>query len=99
MTAVFTLLNAWEEFFSALIFTSSYASKTVPVALAEFIGRHIANWAMPATGGFIASLPPIMLSFVGYRHPVSRLSAGGLKGEIQHHRRGRAVAIIHPPGR
>ena len=69
-----------DEFLFALIFPSSYASKTVPVALAEFIGRHSVNWGMLVTGGFIASLPPIMLSFVGYRYLVSGLSAGGLKG-------------------
>ena len=78
-TAIFTLLNAWDEFFFALIFTSTYASKTVPVALAEFIGRHSVNWGMLVTGGFIASLPPLILSLAFYRYVVAGLSAGGLK--------------------
>jgi multiple sugar transport system permease protein len=80
VTTIFTLLNAWDEFFFALIFTSTYASKTVPVALAEFIGRHTVNWGMLVTGGLIASLPPIALSFACYRYVVSGLAAGGLKG-------------------
>jgi multiple sugar transport system permease protein len=80
VTAIFTLLNAWDEFFLALIFTSTYASKTLPVALAEFFGRHSVNWGMLVTGGFIASLPPIVLSFVFSRYIVSGLSAGGIKG-------------------
>ncbi|HJZ49323.1 MAG TPA: carbohydrate ABC transporter permease [Roseiflexaceae bacterium] len=79
-TAIFTMLNAWDEFFFALIFTSTYAAKTVPVALAEFIGRHSVNWGLLVTGGFIASLPPIVLSLGFYRYIVSGLSAGGLKG-------------------
>lgn len=79
-TAMFTLLNAWDEFFFALIFTSTYASKTVPVALAEFIGRHSVNWGMLVTGGFIASLPPTVLSLVCSRYIVSGLADGGLKG-------------------
>lgn len=79
-TAIFTLLNAWDEFFFALIFTSTYTSKTVPVALAEFIGRHSVNWGLLVTGGFIASLPPIILSLVFYRYIVSGILAGGLKG-------------------
>ncbi len=66
-TAIFTLLNAWDEFFFALIFTSTYASKTLPVALAEFIGRHNVNWGLLVTGGFIASLPPIVISLIFYR--------------------------------
>ena len=78
-TAIFTLLNAWDEFFFALIFTSTYASKTVPVALAEFIGRHSVNWGMLVTGGFTASLPPLVLSLAFYRYVVAGLSAGGLK--------------------
>src|SRR3989454_1039571 len=78
-TAIFTLLNAWDEFFFALIFTSTYASKTVPVALAEFIGRQSVNWGMLVTGGFIASLPPIILSLAFYRYVVAGLTAGGLK--------------------
>src|SRR5437764_10009994 len=79
-TAIFTLLNAWDEFFFALIFTSTYSAKTVPVALAEFIGRHNVNWGLLVTGGFIASLPPIILSLVFYRYIVSGVLAGGLKG-------------------
>jgi multiple sugar transport system permease protein len=79
VTAILTLLNAWDEFFFALIFTSTYASKTAPVALAEFIGRHSVNWGMLVTGGFIASLPPIALSLLCYRYVVSGLAVGGLK--------------------
>jgi multiple sugar transport system permease protein len=79
-TAIFTLLNAWDEFFFALIFSSTYAAKTLPIALAEFIGRHSVNWGLLVTGGFIASLPPIVLSLVFYRYIVSGLAAGGLKG-------------------
>lgn len=79
-TGIFTLLNVWDEFFFALIFTSTYAAKTVPVGLAEFIGRHTVNWGLLVTGGFIASLPPILLSLVFYRYIVSGLSAGGIKG-------------------
>jgi len=79
-TAIFTLLNAWDEFFFALIFTSTYAAKTVPVALAEFIGRHSVNWGLLVTGGFIASLPPIILSLIFYRYIVSGVLSGGLKG-------------------
>ncbi|HEU5011660.1 MAG TPA: carbohydrate ABC transporter permease [Roseiflexaceae bacterium] len=79
-TSIFTLLNAWDEFFFALIFTSTYSAKTVPVALAEFIGRHSVNWGLLVTGGFIASLPPIVLSLLFYRYIVSGLAAGGLKG-------------------
>jgi multiple sugar transport system permease protein len=38
------------------------------------------NWGLLVTGGFIASLPPIVLSLVFYRYIVSGLAAGGIKG-------------------
>ncbi len=79
-TAIFTLLNSWDEFFFALVFTSTYAAKTVPVAIAEFIGRHSVDWGMLVTGGFIASLPPLIISLMFYRYIVSGLAAGGIKG-------------------
>lgn len=79
-TAIFTFLNSWDEFFFALVFTTTYAAKTVPVAIAEFIGRHSVDWGMLVTGGFIASLPPLIISLVFYRYIVSGLSAGGIKG-------------------
>ena len=47
--------------------------------IAEFIGRHSVNWGMLVTGGFIASLPPLILSLAFYRYVVAGLSAGGLK--------------------
>lgn len=38
--AIFSFLLAWDQFIYALILTNSYASKTVPVAITEFTGRH-----------------------------------------------------------
>jgi len=39
-TAMFTFLLAWDELFYALIFANKLATKTAPVAMAEFIGRY-----------------------------------------------------------
>jgi hypothetical protein len=44
------------------------------------MGRHTTNWGLLVTGGFIASLPPIVLSLMFYRYIVSGVAAGGLKG-------------------
>ena len=54
-TAMFTFLVAWDEFFYALIFTSTLAAKTVPVAIAEFIGRYAVNINGMMAGGIIAA--------------------------------------------
>ncbi|HHY58238.1 MAG TPA: carbohydrate ABC transporter permease [Chloroflexi bacterium] len=79
-TALFCFLASWEEFLIALIFTSSPAAKTIPVAIAEFTGRHAIDYGMMATGGVIAALPPIAIALVFQRYLISGLSSGAVKG-------------------
>ncbi len=69
-----------DEFFFALIFTSTPASKTVPVAIAEFVGRYAVNITGMMAGGFLAALPPIILALVFQRFIVRGLTAGAVKG-------------------
>ncbi|WP_052487728.1 carbohydrate ABC transporter permease [Gordoniibacillus kamchatkensis] len=78
-TAIFTLLSAWDEFIFASAFTQTFAAKTLPVAIREFIGRHSIDWGLMNAGGFVASLPPVILSLLLYRYIVGGLSAGGVK--------------------
>jgi multiple sugar transport system permease protein len=79
-TALFVFLTAWDEFFFALIFTSTIAAKTVPVAIAEFTGRYVVDVTGMMTGGVFAALPPVILSLIFQRYIVSGLTAGAVKG-------------------
>ncbi len=79
-TAMFVFLVAWDEFFYALIFTSTLAAKTVPVAIAEFIGRYAVNINGMMAGGIIAALPPVILALIFQRYVVSGMTAGSVKG-------------------
>jgi multiple sugar transport system permease protein len=79
-TAMFVFLLAWDEFFYALIFTSTLASKTAPVAIAEFVGRYAVNINGMMAGGIIAALPPVILAFIFQRYIISGLTAGAVKG-------------------
>lgn len=79
-TALFIFLLSWDEFFYALIFTSSLASKTVPVALAEFVGRYITDINAMMAGGVLAAIPPVLLALIFQRYIVSGLTAGAVKG-------------------
>ena len=79
-TALFIFLLAWDEFFFALIFTSTIASKTVPVAIAEFTGRYAVDITAMMAGGVLAALPPVILALIFQRYIVSGLSAGAVKG-------------------
>jgi multiple sugar transport system permease protein len=79
-TAMFVFLLAWDEFFYALIFTSTLASKTAPVAIAEFVGRYSVNITGMMAAGFLAALPPMILAFIFQRYIVSGMTAGAVKG-------------------
>ncbi len=79
-TAMFVFLLAWDEFFYALIFTSTLAAKTVPVAIAEFIGRYVVNVNGMMAGGILAALPPVILALIFQRYIISGMTAGAVKG-------------------
>ena len=78
-TGLLCFLMSWEEFLLALIFTSSPSAKTIPVAIAEFTGRHSIDFGMMATGGVIAAIPPVLIAIVFQRYLVSGLTAGAVK--------------------
>jgi multiple sugar transport system permease protein len=79
-TSLFCFLASWEEFLLALVFTSSPASKTIPVAISEFVGRHAIDFGMMATGGVVAAIPPILIALLFQRYLVSGLTSGAVKG-------------------
>jgi multiple sugar transport system permease protein len=79
-TGLFVFLSAWDEFFFALIMTSTVSAKTVPVAIAEFTGRYVVDVGGMMTGGVLAAIPPVLLSLIFQRYIVSGLTAGAVKG-------------------
>jgi multiple sugar transport system permease protein len=79
-TAIFTFLNAWDEFFFALIFTDTYAAKTLPVALSEFASRHTIDFGLLMSGGVVANVLPVVIALSMQRYIVRGLTAGGVKG-------------------
>lgn len=79
-TGLFVFLMAWDEFFYALLFTSTLAAKTVPVAIAEFTGRYVVDITAMMAGGVLAAAPPVLLSLIFQRYIVRGLTAGAVKG-------------------
>lgn len=77
--AIFTFLAAWDEFIFALVFTSTYESKTLPVALSEFVGRFSIDWGLMTTGGLVATLPPVIIALALQKYLIAGLTSGALK--------------------
>lgn len=78
-TGIMAFLLCWDEFFLSLIFTSSLKAKTISVAIAEFSGKNAIDYGMIATGGVIASIPPLVISFVFQKYLVKGMTVGGVK--------------------
>jgi multiple sugar transport system permease protein len=78
-TGIFTFLGAWNEFLLALVLTQSLDSKTMPVALAEFLGRFRVDYGLMCTVGVIACVPPILVALIFQRHLIEGLTAGAVK--------------------
>jgi multiple sugar transport system permease protein len=79
-TVLFVFLIAWDEFLYALIFTSTPAAKTIPVAIAEFTGRYTTDFGLQAAGGILAAVPPVLIALVFQRYIVGGLATGAVKG-------------------
>jgi multiple sugar transport system permease protein len=78
-TGILAFLLAWDEFLFGLIFTSTLAAKTIPVAIAEFTGKNNADFGMIATGGVLASLPPLIIAVLFQKQIVTGMTGGGNK--------------------
>ena len=78
-SGIFALLTAWDEFLFALIFTSTYNAKTIPVSISEFTTRHMIDYSLMTAGGLIAALPPIIFTLLLQKHIINGLTAGAVK--------------------
>lgn len=79
-TGIFVFIASWNEFLMALVFTSSLTAKTVPVAIAEFIGRFTTDYGLMATAGILGSMPPLIFAAIFQRYLISGITAGSVKG-------------------
>ena len=79
-TALLSFLLVWDEYFYALILTQTNNSKTLPVAIGDFIGRYTIDFPLLASGGLIAALPPVLIAFVFQRYIVAGLTSGSVHG-------------------
>ena len=78
-TGILAFLMSWDEFFYALIFTSSLASKTMPIAIEEFNGKFTIDYGMISVAGILGSLIPVLITVLFQKYIVMGMTAGGVK--------------------
>jgi multiple sugar transport system permease protein len=79
VTALFSMLLAYNEFLFALILTGS-KTKTLPVAIAEYGGEDINYWSLSAAGAIGIMLPAVIFTVLVQRHLIRGLTFGAVKG-------------------
>ncbi len=79
-TATLVFIFSWNEFLFALTFTSTPASRTIPVGIALFPGLHEMPWGDIAAASVVVVVPLIIMIAVFQRRMVEGLTAGAIKG-------------------
>lgn len=78
--ALLTFIFCWNEFLFALTFTTTEASRTVPVEIALFPGLHEIPYGEIAAASLTVTLPVVALALLFQRRIVAGLTAGAIKG-------------------
>lgn len=79
VTALFSLLLAYNEFLFALVLTGP-DTKTLPVAIAEYGAEDINYWSLSAAAAVGIMLPIVVFMMALQRHLVRGLALGAVKG-------------------
>lgn len=78
-TAIFCLINSWNEFVFANFLTSVNA-KTVPTSVMLFLSVSGTKWGEMAATGVLSSLPVIIFGIVVQKYMIRGLTFGAVKG-------------------
>jgi len=82
ITAVFTFINAWNDFLGPLIYLQSEEQMTLAVALNQFQNQYgdFSDMNLLMAASIVTMIPCIVLFFVAQRQFVGGLSLGAVKG-------------------
>jgi trehalose/maltose transport system permease protein len=78
--ALLIFIQAWNEFFFALIIMTDPTVQTLPVGIALIPGEYTMPWGEIAAASTMATIPLILLTLIFQRGIVRGLSAGAIKG-------------------
>lgn len=79
--SLYSFILSWNDYQYALILTSTLASKTIQIGIAELLGGLGAqNWGGLMASGVIAMLPIIIIFAAIQRLLIEGLTSGGIKG-------------------
>lgn len=77
---VYTFLANWNSFLFPFLLTNDETHRTLPVALAFYLGKQSIDWGHLMAGASIAALPILIVFVLFQRTIITALTAGALKG-------------------
>jgi multiple sugar transport system permease protein len=78
-TAIYTFINAWNEFLYSLILINSTGKMTVSVALQSLNGAEILDWGEMMAASTLVILPSIVFFLIIQKRIASGISQGSIK--------------------
>lgn len=78
-TAIYTFINAWNEFLFALILTNSTGKMTVSVALYSIAGGEILDWGDMMASSVLVILPSVVFFLLIQKKIAGGLAQGSIK--------------------
>jgi multiple sugar transport system permease protein len=78
-TAIFSVVNIYNDFLIALTMTSTPDAQTVTVGVSTLIGKIQIQWGPMAAAGVVGALPIIIFALLVQRHFVRGLTLGAVK--------------------
>ena len=78
--AIFSFINAWNEFLYALVILGGGDKRTLPVGLFNFVGGEFAQWGEMMAATSLTMLPTLILFLLIQRRLVGGLTAGAVRG-------------------
>lgn len=79
-TAIFCLINSWNEFLFALVLTGRN-TETLPVAIPGLITPIGTSWGQVAAVGTVTILPVLIIAFIVQKHIVAGMTGGAVSAE------------------
>jgi multiple sugar transport system permease protein len=79
-TAIFCLINSWNEFLFALVLTGRH-TQTLPVAIPSLITPIGTSWGQVAAVGTVTILPVMIVAFLVQKHIVAGMTGGAISAE------------------
>lgn len=76
---IFTFVQAWNDYMWPLIILNDPSKYTLQVALSQLNSIYSTDYGMVMAGTLMATLPLLLIFFVGSRHFIANITAGALK--------------------